>query len=171
MTALAAFAKVRSVYQEWQAIHEKYGLKWTHDNDMQVFQAITEGKEDYNAMMDWVRRACGSIPPAYAYALRFNLLTGLRPSESLYSIGIIQSDLTSYMQPDGLLQHFKYAGIFLRRTKKAYISIGTDEVIKLGTIAKNCGYNPLRQMLKRNGLDANMAIAAPHLGRFSRPTE
>ena len=55
------------------------------------------------------------------------------------------------------LEHFKYPEIFIRRTKKAYISIVTDSILELAKQSATCGYNALRLAVKRRALDMNMA--------------
>jgi intergrase/recombinase len=95
-------------------------------------------------------------------------LTGLRPDEACKSIILLQKERDNYLRKDLMvLEHFKYPDIFLRRTKKAYISILTDSILEIAKQSAACGYNALRLAVKRKKLDMNMAycrkIFATHL--------
>ena len=96
-------------------------------------------------------------------------LTGLRPQEACESIRLLKNDSDGYLkrQEDSMtLEHFKYPQ-FIRKTKKAYISIVNDQILD---IAKYCGehsYNAVRLYIKKKGLAMHMAfcrkIFATHL--------
>ena len=96
-------------------------------------------------------------------------LTGLRPQEACDSIRLLKNDSDGYLkkQEDSMtLEHFQYPQ-FIRKTKKAYISIVNDQILET---AKNCGehsYNAVRIYIKKKGLAMHMAfcrkIFATHL--------
>jgi intergrase/recombinase len=67
-----------------------------------------------------------------------------------------------------ILEHYKYPDIFIRRTKKAYISVLTDSVLDLAKQASNCGYNALRLAVKRKHLDMNMAYCRKIFATYLR---
>src|SRR5947208_10679585 len=78
------------------------------------------------------------------------------PDEACKSIILLQKDRDNYLRKDLMtLEDFKYPDIFLRRTKKAYVSVITESILEL---AKTCGYNALRLAVKRKKLDMNMAF-------------
>jgi intergrase/recombinase len=101
--------------------------------------------------------------------LIYDTLTGLRPQEACESIRLLKNDFDNYIkrQEDSMtLEHFKYPQ-FIRRTKKAYVSIINDQILE---IAKCCGkhsYNAVRLYIKKKGLEMHMAfcrkIFATHL--------
>lgn len=66
-----------------------------------------------------------------------------------------------------ILEHFKYPNVFLRRTKKAYISIVTNDILEIAARVDCCSYNSLNIYCKRNKLDVRMSycrkIFATHL--------
>ena len=98
------------------------------------------------------------LPKAYSNILLYNTLTGLRPDEACKSITLIHKEEHNYLKKDVMtLEHFKYPEIFIRRTKKAYISIVTDSILELAKQSSVCSYNALRLAVKRRGLDMNMA--------------
>ena len=60
------------------------------------------------------------------------MMTGLRPSEALQSIILIKEDYDNYINKNTmLLEHFKYPQYFIRRTKKAYVSVVNKTILDL----------------------------------------
>lgn len=69
------------------------------------------------------------------------------------SIRLVQTDLDNYMNKDRmLLEHYKYREIFIRRTKKAYITVLTPGILELGLECRDVGENSLRHAIKRLNL-------------------
>jgi hypothetical protein len=159
MKALAAFSKYIGCYDKWKEIRNRYQLRWTSPNGLEAFNAIiADTKENYSSMVSWLKDACSKLPKSYANILLFNTLTGLRPDEACKSISLIQKEEHNYLKKDAMtLEHFKYPNIFIRRTKKAYITIVTDPIIELAKQSSECGYNALRLALRRRELEMNMS--------------
>jgi hypothetical protein len=159
MKALAAFSKYTGYYDKWKDIRNRYQLRWTNANGLEVFNAIiTDSKGNYTSMVAWLKDVCSKLPKSYGNILLYNTLTGLRPDEACKSITLIHKEENNYLKKDVMtLEHFKYPEIFIRRTKKAYISIVTDSILDLAKQSSVCGYNALRLAIKRRDLDMNMA--------------
>jgi intergrase/recombinase len=72
----------------------------------------------------------------------------------------------------GILEHYKFPNLFIRRTKKVFISVVTDSIIKL---SKNCpsdiSYNALKLMLHRRDLEMNMYYCRKVFATFLRNNE
>lgn len=67
-----------------------------------------------------------------------------------------------------MLEHFRYPEIYIRRTKKAYISRVTDLVLD---IAKHCGdhsYSALKLMIRRRGIGMHMAFCRKIFATYLR---
>ena len=83
------------------------------------------------------------LPSQYANLLLFCALTGMRGSECIESITLLNigsDNFRTYYNPERqILQHYLYPNIFIRRTKAIYISIVNDEIIGL---AQKIGNNP-----------------------------
>lgn len=102
----------------------------------------------------------------YGNILIFGTLVGLRPDEACQSINLIQTYLDNYLKTDWMtLEHYKYPDIFIRRTKKAYISIVNKDPIEL---AKNCGYNALRLYITKRGIANTTLGPSVELSRTDR---
>lgn len=158
MKSLVLLAKYRGCYGRWKEIKEAYQLKWSSsDEGLQVFNEIYGGKNNYKIMIEWLSDVCKKIPDNHAKILYFCTLTGLRADEAFQSIRLVQNDLTKYLNKDRLtLEHFQYPDLFIRRTKKAYISLMTEDILQLAREAPDCGYNAFRMLLRRNDLDMHM---------------
>jgi intergrase/recombinase len=69
--------------------------------------------------------------------IRFACIIGLRPSEVVESVRLNMQNmgnniLHNYYNPERqALEHFRFPEIFLRQTKKAYISFVTQEMLEL----------------------------------------
>ncbi len=168
MEALVCLSKYQGTYNTWKEIKEKYQLKWTSPDSLEVFQSIFNNEKNYSSMLTWLKNAIAQIPKPYANILIYNTLTGLRPAEACQSIALTQTDLQNYLgQGKMVLEHYRYPEIYIRNSKKAFISIVDDTIIKIGLEAANCGYNALRNYLVRRKLGMNMSycrkIFATHL--------
>lgn|ERR687897_399619 len=66
------------------------------------------------------------LPIDMSIVIRFACLTGLRPSEACQSVKLISlsslDETGYYNQEQQTLEHFRFPDIFLRPTKKAWIS-------------------------------------------------
>ena len=169
MKSLATLSKYLGCYDQWRKIIQRYQLKWSNEDNTEVFSDIMGNNgNSYNSMIQWLKDTCSKLSSHYGNILLYNTLTGLRPDEACKSIILLQKERDNYLRKDlMILEHFKYPDIFLRRTKKAYISIVTDSMLELAKKCSSCGYNALRLAVKRKGLEMNMAfcrkIFATHL--------
>jgi intergrase/recombinase len=158
MKSLAILSKYLGCYDRWKEIKERYQLKWSKDDSILVFQNLTNQENNYSSMLKWLKDTCKQIPAHYANILIHCTLTGLRPSEAFSSINLIKSDLDNYLDKDKMiLEHVKYPDIFIRKTKKAYISVVNDSIIQIAknTKDKSC-YNSLRCYFKRRKIPFNL---------------
>jgi hypothetical protein len=158
MEALVCLSKYQGTYNTWKEIKEKYQLKWTSPDGLEVFQSIFNNEKNYSSMLSWLKNAIAQIPKPYANILIYNTLTGLRPTEACQSIALIQNDIQNYLKRDKMiLEHYKYPETYIRNSKKAFISIVDDTIIRIGLEAASCGYNGLRNYLVRRKLGMNMS--------------
>ena len=120
-------------------------------------------------MLNWLNSSIARISKPYANILIYTTLTGLRPTEACQSIALIQGDLQNYLKADKMiLEHYHYPEIYIRNSKKAFISIVDDTIIKIGREAANCGYNALRNYLVRRKLGMNMSYCRKIFATYLR---
>jgi hypothetical protein len=159
MKALATLSKYIGCYDKWKGIKERYQLKWSNGDSLETFNNILmKGEQNYTSMIKWLKYTCSKLPSSYSNILLFNALTGLRPEETVQSIRLLHTKKDSYLKDNTILEHYKYPDIFIRRTKKAYISIVTEPTLSIGKESGDHSYNALRLLIKRKGLDMNMSF-------------
>ena len=169
MEALVCLSKHQGTYNTWKEIKEKYQLKWTSPDGLEVFQSVVDNEKNYSSTMSWLKNAIAQIPKPYANILIYATLTGLRPAEACHSIALIQSDLQVYLKQDKMiLEHYKYPETYIRNSKKAFISIVDDTIIWIGLEAASCGYNGLRNYLVRRKLGMNMSYCRKIFATYLR---
>jgi hypothetical protein len=90
----------------------------------------------YEKMLEYVKQILAVLPRAHANVITFGALTGLRPIEACKSVQLIHTDLSNYLNPDlFILEHFKWKDVFLRSTKKSFISVMTDKLLQIAKTA------------------------------------
>jgi hypothetical protein len=127
MGALTVYAKYLGCYDRWQQIHKSYSLHWTNGNEsLQSLQRFFDASLTLDSMLDKVREMMQVLPAHRAEIVRFACITGLRPSEACESVrllNVVQNSGPHYYNPDQqTLEHYRFPDIFLRATKKAYLS-------------------------------------------------
>jgi intergrase/recombinase len=106
-------------------------------------------------MVDWVRKAIDQYP-RFSNILNFGVLTGLRPVETVesFNLALDTESRKSYLSADKKLsEHFRFPTIFLRKTKKAFISVVNEDILN---VIENHGhevlnYDKIRLTFERNG--------------------
>ena len=133
MKSLATLSKYLGCYDKWKNIIQFYQLKWSNEDNSQVFNDIIgNNPQNYNSMIEWFKSTYSKLVKSYGNILLYNTLTGLRPDEACKSIILLQKEGERYLRKDlMILEHYKYPDIFIRRTKKAYISVVTDPILEL----------------------------------------
>jgi hypothetical protein len=169
MKSLAALAKYIGCYDRWQWIRESFQLKWSNSDPLRDFNSIFNEGKDLNYMINWIKDTYPKLPRNYANVLIFNTLTGLRPSEACVAIGLIHSDSNNYVNRSAqTLEHFRYP-LFIRRTKKAYISIYNDQIIQIAKdTCKDITYSVLKYIFRRSDLNLNMSFCRKIFATYLR---
>jgi hypothetical protein len=57
MKALASLSKYLGCYDVWKNIIERYQLKWSNEDAVQIFQNITNLNHDFSSMVKWLKDA------------------------------------------------------------------------------------------------------------------
>ncbi len=146
MEALTAYSKYNGTYQRWQEIRQAHLLKWTNGNEsFTSLQRFFNPSLTLDLMLQQIRRMIEKLPVQMAQIVRFGCLVGLRPAETVESVRLINNQLlfSKYYNADNqTLEHFRFPDIFLRQTKKAYISFVNpeilSEIVKDSDLEKNC---------------------------------
>jgi hypothetical protein len=143
MKALSCLARFTGCQDTWRQIRQSYGMTWTTGTEkLDAFSRFFDDGKSLDSMLQWLREAISQLPAQYSRFFLFCALTGLRASECVAAIKLIKSpnDFKVYYNEDKqCLEHFRFANLFIRRTKAAYISLVDLSIIE---IAQNIDKTP-----------------------------
>jgi hypothetical protein len=139
MKLLACLSKFLGCHDTtWMALKRKYNLKWTTGNgSLEIFErcyGIINDSNSLDTMLRWLRHIRQELPVQYSNVFMFCTLTGLRANECFEAIRLIKTPdaFERYYDPTGgLLRHYAFPNVFIRRTKAAYISLVTPEFLDI----------------------------------------
>ena len=165
MRALAHLAKYNGVYEHWQKIIRNHGIHWREANndDFHFFE-----QESITNMIDTIKQTMKILPTDQANTFIFATMTGLRADEVCNAVQLIKQDAQDYYNPSlKVLEHYKHKQTFIRRTKKAYISLVDDEILALAR--QSCkNYNSIQCYLKRRKTAMKMSYCRKIFGTWLR---
>jgi intergrase/recombinase len=163
MSALANYAKYTGRYDQFLQLIQRYNLKWSKGGSLQYFERFFHNKElSFEAMLSKVKQMIKVLPPFMGQIIKFGVLTGLRSSEILQSVELINSSsetLQEYYDVENMmLCHWKFKQ-FLRTTKIAYVSFVTPEMVDMvkgSTSMQPLTYTQIRSVCYNNGITCDM---------------
>jgi hypothetical protein len=154
LRALAALSKYLGCYEDFRGLVKNYGLKWNGKKaeDLIIARLLkgVNGDEVYEWMRE-VKRLC----PEYGGFVDFMAATGLRYEESVNSWNLIiqlarENALGKYYnERRQVLEHFRFKELFLRNSKKAFISFIAKRQVDAIALARELTVNVLLNRLKR----------------------
>jgi hypothetical protein len=155
LKAMVNLAKYLGCYEEFKVRLRNHGVKWVNQDDsFNSFLRIVNN--NHSNLGEWYGTAQDILRDNEKLWSKFTLLTGLRKQESINSFNLIvelseQNRLSEYYNSElEILEHFKYADLFLRATKKVYISIASRELISEIVHSQPMSYSAIRKRLTRN---------------------
>ncbi len=162
MEALTAYAKFSGCYDRWCYIRKCYSLHWTDGNEsVQSLQRFFNPELSLDKLLYKIREMLRVLPTAMTAVVRHAVLTGLRPTEAIESVKLLNSaDYSAqyYNQERQALEHFRFPELFIRATKKAFVSYITLD--NLQPIRNLGGQTPtwkaIRSACKRRGINMDM---------------
>jgi hypothetical protein len=169
MKALANLAKYTGMYEEWNKLRRQHQLKWSSTNTLDVFERIINSGTSYDNMLKYVKQVLAILPRSHANVVIYGTLTGLRPIEACKSVQLIHTDLSNYLNSDlFILEHFKWNDIFIRRTKKSFISVMTERLLQIAKTADPQSYTSIYVYLHKRGLPMRMNYCRKIFGTHLR---
>jgi hypothetical protein len=134
MNALSSLSKFLGVHDEFSVLIKKYGLKWSVRSDDLVIARFTKTVDPLD-LFNWIKEVKTNCIDLCDF-MDFMATTGMRYDEAVESYNLIvklsrENKLKEYYDSDrDVLEHFRFKKIFLRRTKKAFISFVPKELIE-----------------------------------------
>jgi len=158
MNALSCLSKFLGIYEQWSKLIKNYGLKWRIRDDNLIIKRFTKTNNS-NELFEWIKQIKTQCPDLNNF-MDLMLTTGLRFEEAIESYNLIiklslENKIEEYYNHEKeLLEHYKFKALFLRRTKKAFVSFVPQDLInKIAyskkTYAKQCIKSKVRRKTKR----------------------
>jgi intergrase/recombinase len=142
------------------------------DNSFNSFLAIINN--NHSNLGEWYSKALEVLSENEKLYLRFVLLSGIRKTEAINSMMLIQKlarekKLSEYWNIElGILEHFKYGGLFLRNTKNVYISIVTEDLVQQIVNSQPVYYTTIRKHLEKNKLPLRIKELRSYFATYLR---
>jgi len=134
LEALSNLSKYLGVYETFKRLVKSYGVGWTGKSvDDLVIDRLTK-VTDPDEVWSWVRQV-KQVRPELSEFMDLLSVTGLRFDECVQSYNLIvklsrQNKLGEYYnEANSTLEHFKFKDLFIRRTKKAFVSFVPKELV------------------------------------------
>jgi intergrase/recombinase len=139
-------------------MRQRHGLAWsTGTEKIDAFTRFFDDSKSLDTMLQWLREAMRILPNQYANLFLFCTLTGLRASEAIESIRLLNIDADThrpyYNPKQNVLQHYRFPDTFIRRTKAVYISVVDKDIIGIAqSIEKTPTLNALKMVTRHRCL-------------------
>jgi len=158
LKALSVLSKYLGIYQQFKQLVTDYGLKWSGKaKDKLMLERLTR-VEDPNEIYGWVKTVKQTFPHLADF-VEFMAITGLRLVEAVKSFNLIidlarQGRISDYYDADlNALQHYKFSDLFIRKTKKAFVSfVPKDLIERIAENEKIASPNAVLKTLQRYGI-------------------
>jgi hypothetical protein len=137
LSALANLSRYQGRYEYWNQIRRNYNLHWVKADSITHFERFFNEQLTLETMLQRIREMIARIPTSMGQIVKFGTLVGAKA-----------------------LEHFRFPDIFLRETKKCYISFVTDDVLN---IVKNIekvpsSRNAIGKVCQRRGIKTDMHL-------------
>ncbi len=169
MSSISALANFTGQKDHWKQIIARYGLHWSdRSNNMdEIAEMIYTDR--FTEMLNETKKGLETVPEQYSNYIRFNVLTGLRPTEAIQSCNLLRNNGHEYLNSElQVLEHFKFPKLFIRGKKRAYVSIVDYETLEIARNTASMDYESLRLEYKHRGLSFNMAFARKLFATWAR---
>jgi intergrase/recombinase len=172
LKALSALAKFLGIYDDFKALVRNYGIKWagTLPEDLMIKRLTRVA--DHDDMARWVQSFKEALPDLSLF-IDFQVSTGLRFEEAIEANNLIiklggQGRLNEYYSNEKqALEHFRFRQVFIRRSKKAFVSFVAPELInKIAAEGKEVNRNIIHCRLKRRKMRAKFSDLREYYASF-----
>jgi len=154
--SLASLSKYLGIYQDFKKMLSDFGLQWVGRSSSDIMIDRLQKVKDPNQIYTWIKET-KDVRPNLSDLLDLMAYSGLRLSEAISSYNLIielweKKKLREYYNDETqTLEHFKYKEIFLRSTKKAFISFAPKWLISRITQNQPTSYDAIHGDFVRDG--------------------
>ncbi len=172
LKALSALAKFTGQYDDWKALIKSYDLGWGGRNADDIVIDRLNKVQDPEEIWAWVRIAKQECPQL-SNLLDLIAISGLRFIEGINSYNLIrqlnaEDKLgTYYVHDKSTLEHFRFKEVFLRSSKKAFVSFVPQELVKSICVSEKLpSADRVQQLVRRRGLPLRFGDVREAHGTF-----
>jgi len=157
LKSLSALAKFFGCYEWYMGLVKSYGLKWVgRSSDDLLIDRLVRARSCESVYV-WVRMVEARRPELHDF-LRLMVVTGLRLVEAVESYNLIiqlsgKNRLSEYYNVESeALEHFRFKTVFIRRSKKAFVSFVPTELVEQIGKRERLSVIAIYDRLKKEGL-------------------
>ncbi len=135
MASLANLSKFLGMYKVWKDIVANAGLKWSNGNSEDVIIKRFTKQQNSDDILCWVKSVKENSPNLSCF-MDLAAATGIRFIEAVNSYNLIvnlssKDNLAEYYAfGRELLQHYRFKALFMRKSKKVFISFVSSKLIR-----------------------------------------
>ena len=156
LEAMVNLAKFLGTYEEYKVKLKNYGIKWTSaDTAFNGFLSVFS--KQHNTLPQYIKDIQPHLTASERVFVKFLALSGLRMNEAVTSFNMIirlnnEGKLGEYYNIElNVLEHFKHK-IFLHKTKNAYISFVSQQLINEICSSQPITYSAIHSRFARRNI-------------------
>jgi len=155
LKALSSLSKFLGCYQDFLRLKNQYGLKWVgRSSDELIIDRLNKVRNP-DDVFEWVRKV-KRARPELADFMDLMAVSGLRFIEAVESYNMIiklKDHLDQYYNnKNQILEHYKFKEVFLRKNKKALISIVPVDLVNRISGNQTLTLDAVRKRVQKSGL-------------------
>jgi len=162
LKALSALAKFLGIHDYFRMLVRNYGVKWAGKPSEDLLIERLTRTLNGDDLAGWVRNVKAALPE-FSIFIDLTASTGLRFEEAIQAWNLIidlngQGRLSDYYNADNqALEHFQFKDLFIRRSKKAFISFVSEDFVQKVAEGSKSNRNVINCKLKRRELGARFS--------------
>jgi len=131
--SLSSLSKFLGMKEEYKNLMKAYGINWKGKSSDDLMIDRINRDQDPEEIWIWIREVKSKIPELQEF-MDFIATTGLRLQEAITAFNMVrelsqQGKLGDYYRA-GMLEHFRFKELFIRKSKKAFVSYVPEELIR-----------------------------------------
>jgi post-segregation antitoxin (ccd killing protein) len=155
LKALSSLSKFLGCYQDFLRLKNQYGLKWVgRSSDELIIDRLNKVRNP-DDVFEWVRKV-KRARPELADFMDLMAVSGLRFIEAVESYNMIiklKDHLDQYYNnKNQILEHYKFKEVFLRKNKKALITIVPVDLVNRISDNQILTLDAIRKRVQKTGL-------------------
>jgi hypothetical protein len=152
-------------------LRQRNTIKWSKGESIQSFEWFFNYDLTFDTMLQHIKEMVQKLPNHIGNIIKFACVIGLRTSEVVESvIDDKEAFQTYYKHERNTEEHYRFSSIFLRQTKKVYISLVSPEIIDVSKAAGICNvaYNAIRLACWKRGITCDMRFCRKVFASYLR---